>query len=143
MKVCLDTNVFIAVKNKEENFEYSEKIIDSVEVKQIEGSVSTIVLAEVLVGFFQNNEKKEASRFLSSAVLNYDIVPVNIDISQKAAQIRAQFGIKLPDAILSASTILSNSDFLITYNKTLLKKLELQILTPSQFVEKYLEGINH
>ena len=143
MKICLDTNVFITVKNKERDSEFCEKILDSIENKQIEGSVSTIVLAEVLVGFYLNNEKKEADRFLSSAILNYDVIPVNINITQKAAQIRARHGIKLPDAIITASTILSNSKYFITYNKTLIKKLEIQILTPKQFVEEYLEKIDN
>ncbi|MBY8986606.1 MAG: PIN domain-containing protein, partial [Candidatus Lokiarchaeota archaeon] len=118
MKVCLDTNVFITIKNKEEDFESCIKILNAIEEKRIEGSVSTIVLAEVLVGFYIKNEKNEANRFLSSAILNFDVVPVNLDITQMAAQIRVQYGIKLPDAIITASSINSNSDYFITYNKT-------------------------
>lgn len=141
MKVCLDTNVFITVKNKEEDFESCIKIINAIEEKHIEGSVSTIVLAEVLVGFYIKNEKNEANRFLSSAILNFDVVPVNIDITQMAAQIRAQYGIKLPDAIITASSINSNSDYFITYDKTILKKLELQILSPKEFVNNHMNRI--
>jgi len=139
MKVCLDTNVFIAVKNKEEDFEFCIKILDAIEEKYIEGSISTIVLAEVLVGFYMKNEKIEATRFLNSAMLNFDIIPVNIDITQKAAQIRVQYGIKLPDAIITASTINSNSDYFITFNRTMLKKLEIQVLSPMDFVKNHLD----
>ena len=89
MKVNLDTNVFIAIKNKEPDYEYCETIIDSVEDNQIEGVMSIIVLAEVLVGFYQNAENEEADRFSSSAILKYDLIPVNHDLAQKAAQIRA------------------------------------------------------
>jgi len=137
MKVCLDTNIFISVKNKEKNFQYSEKILNLIEENQIQGSLSTIVLTEVLVGFYQNEEKEAANQFLSSAVLNYEIIPVNIDISQKAAQIRAQYQIKLPDAIISASTFLSDAEILITNNKKMLKKLNIQVLTSKEFIEKY------
>jgi len=139
MKVCLDTNVFIAVKNKEEDFEFCIKILDAIEEKYIEGSISTIVLAEVLVGFYIKNEKVEANRFINSAILHFDIIPVNIDITQKAAQIRAQYGIKLPDAIITASTINSNSDYFITFNRTMLKKLEIQVLSPMDFVKNHLD----
>ena len=141
LKVCLDTNVFITIKNKEEDFESCIKILNAIEEKRIEGSVSTIVLAEVLVGFYIKNEKNEANRFLSSAILNFDVVPVNLDITQMAAQIRVQYGIKLPDAIITASSINSNSDYFITYNKTMLKKLEIQILSPKEFVNNHMNRI--
>ena len=140
MKVNLDTNVFIAVKNKEPDYEYCETIINSVEDHQIEGVMSTIVLAEVLVGFYQNAENLEADRFSSRAILNYNLIPVNHDLAQKAAQIRVEYNIRLPDAIISASTIISGSDLFITNDKTLQRKLKIQIITPKEFVEKYLEA---
>ncbi len=140
MRVSLDTNVFLSVKNKEDGYEYCEKIINFIEDKQIDGILSTIVLIEVLVGFYQNSEKDEADRFSSSAMLSYDIIPVNLDIAQKAAQIRAQHNIKLPDAIISASAINSKSEFFITNDRTLLKKLNIKKITPKDFVKKYLEG---
>lgn len=140
MKVCLDTNVFIAIKNKEEDFEFCIKILDAIEEKHIEGSVSTIVLTEVLIGFYLKNEKTAADRFLSSTILNFDIVPVNIDIAIKAAQIRAQFRIRLPDAMITASSINSNSDYFITFNKSMLKKLEIQVLSPVEFVRNHLNN---
>ncbi len=140
MKVCLDTNVFIAVKNKEENFKFCITILDAIEEKYIEGSISTIVLVEVLVGFYMKNEKIEANRFLNSAILNFDVIPVNIDITQKAAQIRVQYGVKLPDAIIIASNINSNSDYFITFNKTMLKKLEIKVLSPIEFVKNHLDN---
>ena len=141
MKVNLDTNIFIAVKNKEPDYEYSEKIIDKIEAKEIEGTMSTIVLAEVLVGFYRNAEKEEANRFSSSALLNYDIIPVNQEVANKSAQIRAQYNIKLPDAIITFSTIFSGSDYLITNDKTLHKKLKIQMITPKEFVEKHLQDV--
>jgi len=140
MRVCLDTNVFLSVKNKEDDHEYCEKIIDFIESKHIDGVLSTIVLIEVLVGFYQNSENYEADRFSSNAALNFDVIPVNFEIAQKAAQLRAQHNIKLPDAIISASTIISKAEFFITNDKTLLKKLDIKKITPKDFVKNYLEG---
>ena len=139
MKVNLDTNVFVSVKNKDDEHEYCEKIINFIEDKHIDGVLSTIVLIEVLVGFYQNSENEEADRFSSSAVLNFDVIPVNFEIAQKTAQLRAQHNIRLPDAIISASTIISKAEFFITNDKTLLKKLDLKKITPKDFVKNYLE----
>jgi len=139
MKVNLDTNVFLSVKNKEADHEYCEKIINSIEDKLIDGVLSTIVIIEVLVSFYQNSENDEVDRFSGSVVLNFGVIPVNFEIAQKAAQLRAQHNIKLPDAIISASTIISKSEFFITNDKTLLKKLDLKKITPKDFVKKYLD----
>ncbi len=140
MKVNLDTNVFLSIKNKEDDHEYCEKIINSIEDKLIDGVLSTIVIIEVLVGFYQNIENDEADRFSSSAVLNFGVIPVNLEIAQKAAQLRAKHNIKLPDAIISASTIISKSEFFITNDKTLLMKLDTKKITPKEFVKNYLEN---
>ena len=140
MKVNLDTNVFLSVKNKEDDHEYCEKIINSIEDKHIDGVLSTIVLIEILVGFYQNSENDEAERFSNSAVLNFDLIPVKFEIAQKAAQIRAQHNIRLLDAIISASTIISKTEFFITNNKMLPKKLNIKIITPKDFVKNHLEA---
>ena len=142
VKVCLDTNIFIAVKNKEPEFENCKQILDSVENKQIEGVMPTIVIAEVLVGFYQNDEVEEANRFLSNAILNFIIIPLNAEISKESAYLRAQNNLKLPDAIVLASAIFSRSDFLITQDKIILKKLLIQKIAPKEFVKNHLEGKN-
>jgi predicted nucleic acid-binding protein len=138
MKVNLDTNIFITVKNQEPHFEYCKQIIDKIENKVLNGVMSTIVLMEVLVGFFQNNEKNAANAFANKAMLNYDLISVDHEIAKKAANIRAQYGIKLPDAIIAATTLLSECDYFITKNKPLLKKLDIQKISPKEFVEKIL-----
>lgn len=139
LKVSIDTNVFIAVKNKEPEFEFCQRILDEIELKKVEGIISTIVLAEVLAGFFQNDEKIEAERFSNKALLNFDLISVNQDIAFEAASIRGNYNIKLPDAIIYATTIMSKADFLITNDKRLLKKIKLEQSTPKEFVEQYLD----
>lgn len=138
MKVNLDTNIFIAVKNKESNFEYSKQILDRIEDKTLNAVISTVVFMEVLVGFYQNNEKDEANSFSNKILLNYDLITVDPEIAIEAAKIRAKFGIKLPDAIIAASTLLSECDYFITNDKPLLEKLDIKKITPKKFVEKFL-----
>ncbi|MBD3255794.1 MAG: PIN domain-containing protein [Candidatus Lokiarchaeota archaeon] len=142
MKVSLDTNVFLAVKNKEPEYEYSKKIIDSIEDKQLEGVMSTIVLAEVLVGFFQNKESDKANRFANKALLNYEMIDVTLETAQKAAKIRAETNIKLPDAIISASSIVAEVDYLISQDQKILKKINVKKISPKDFVEKIMQKDN-
>ncbi len=138
LRVNLDTNVFLAIKNKEPLYEYCERILNEIENKEIEGIISTIVLAEVLVGFFQKNEENEATRFSSSALLNLNIIPVDQEIATKAAYIRAHHGIKLPDALIIATTLLTEANFFITHDKIIHEKINMKIITPKEFVDEYL-----
>lgn len=138
MKICLDTNIFISIKNKEGDAMFCEIILDAIDEKSITAAVSTIVIAEVLVGFYKNNEIKEADRFLSTAMLKYEIMPVNIEISKKAAEIRGSSKIKLPDALIIASVVISRAEIFVTKNISLEKRNEFQILDPKNFVENYL-----
>ena len=140
MKVSLDTNIFLAVKNKEPVFEYNKRIIDSIESKQLEGALSSIVLAEVLVGFYQNKETDKAHRFSSRSIFNHDILEVTLEIAQESAKIRAEHDIKLPDAIIAASTIEAEADYLISQNQTLLKRLKIKKIAPKEFVDNQLES---
>ncbi|MEM1577022.1 MAG: PIN domain-containing protein [Archaeoglobaceae archaeon] len=66
LRVCLDTNVFIEVKNREEGYEYCERILDAIDDGLIEAFVSPIVISEVLVGFYRNKEEFEAKNFMNT-----------------------------------------------------------------------------
>lgn len=121
MKVCLDTNVFIAVKNREPGSDKCERILDSIEAGKHVGVVSTIVLGEVMVGFFLLGEKMEASLFLSKVVQDYVVSPVNVEISRLAAEIRAESGLRFPDAIVVATARENDCELLLTKDKEVLK----------------------
>ncbi|MHA1695075.1 MAG: hypothetical protein ACTSXT_04680 [Candidatus Helarchaeota archaeon] len=47
MKVNLDTNIFISVKNKEEDSHFCGVVLDAIDDNKIKGIVSTIIIAEV------------------------------------------------------------------------------------------------
>lgn len=139
MRDCLDTNVFFAVKNKEDDAQHCERILDAIDDKEIEGIVSTIVIAETLVGFYYNKEAKEAEHFLTQVLNSYQVLPVDVEMSEKAAMLRASQEVKLPDAVIIATAIITNADYLITKDDTLKKKTGIKSLTPQEFVSKYLK----
>ena len=138
MRISLDTNIFLAIKNKEDSSPFCEKILNAIEEKKFTGVLSTVVIAEVLVGFYQNDETWEADEFTQNITAYYEIIPVSMEISQKGAKIRAKYKVKLPDALIIASLDLSETKILITSDKKLNKCPEIKIMSPEKFVEKYL-----
>ena len=133
MKVCLDTNIFISVKNKEPNHKYCEQILDAIDEGNIEAVISTVVATEVLVGFYMNDEEIESKKFNNHILLRYNVQPVTLEIADLAAKIRRN-NLRLPDAIVIATTILSQS-ILITMDKNI-HHPEIEILTPKQLVSR-------
>ena len=138
LRISLDTNIFLAIKNKEDSSPFCEKILNAVEEKKFTGVLSTVVISEVLVGFYQNNEIWEADEFSQNITAYYKIIPISLEVSQKGAKIRAKYNIKLPDALIVASLNLSETKILITSDKVLNKCTEIMIMTPEKFVEKYI-----
>ena len=139
LRISLDTNIFLSIKNKEGSSPFCEKILNAIEEKKFIGVLSTVVISEVLVGFYQNNETWEADEFSHNVTAYYKIIPVSLEVSQKGAKIRAKYNVKLPDALIIASLDLSETKILISSDKGLSKCSEIIIMTPEKFVEKYLK----
>jgi len=102
----------------------------------LEGIISTIVVAEVLVGFYQNKEVQEGEKFMMHVLQKYKVIPVGIEISNKAAKLRSESNIKLSDAIVAVTAF--DADFLITKDDDIKRKIKSAIM-PKEFVVKHLQ----
>jgi len=138
LRVFLDTNIFISIKNKEENANYCEIILDFINENKLEGIISPIVISEVLVAFYLNREYKEAEKLILYILQKFNIIDINTQISIDAAKLRAKSKLKLPDAIIIISA--KNSDFLITDDTEIINNYE-KAITSKNFVENQLKKI--
>ncbi len=134
MKISLDTNIFISVINEESGFEICKKILHLIETREIEGHVSTIVISEILVGYYRNKDNDKVKRFSSYVKNLFQIVKVDLNIASEAARLRVQGKMKLPDALVIASS--KNSDYLITLDEKLINYNSQRILSPDNFWKK-------
>ena len=91
---------------------------------------STITLVETLVHPIRNNHHQLAGRYreilLNTANLTtYDLTP---DIAQKAAEIRANYQIRTPDAIQLAAALQGDAAFFLTNDLNLKKFAEIKVI---------------
>ena len=117
IRISLDTNVILNVINKEELFfDSSRQLLDKISDGELEGVISTVVLSEFLTGFYMNNDIKSSKIFKESLIESrtFIIMPVDTEIADLAAKIRSKDKIKLPDAIILATAILSKSTYLVS-----------------------------
>ena len=66
---------------------------------------------------------------------NLTSMPVDVQLAKAAARVRAQFRLKLPDAIQVAAALIAKADALITNDRELQKKVsEPVVVLLSDFV---------
>jgi predicted nucleic acid-binding protein len=85
------------------------------------GSTSTITLTEVLVHPLRSGHHALCKRYreILLTAKHFRIIPVTHDIAEKAAEIRAVYGFRTPDAIQAATAHYAKADYLLTNDKKL------------------------
>jgi predicted nucleic acid-binding protein len=91
-------------------------------------ALSTITLAEVLTGPFKAGQTALAKRY-EKALLQYRVVDVSTPIAALAAQLRAQYRLKLPDALQLATALDMGATALVTHDRDFSQVSGLDILT--------------
>ena len=117
IRACVDTNIFLNVLNKEPPFyKHSREVLLAIENGVLEGIIPTLVISEILTGFYIDKRDKDASGFLSAILTNdnFRVVPLSLDIAVSSAIIRANTRLKLPDAMVLATAVQLRADFLVS-----------------------------
>jgi len=91
-------------------------------------AVSTVTLSEVLAGPLAAGEEAIARRY-RAMLESWGVVDLTADIAEQAARVRAQYRLKLPDAIQLATALAINADALATHDRAFGKVRGLRILT--------------
>lgn len=128
MRIFLDTNIFLAILNNEENWQLAEKLLLDVHNGKHTGYTSVICVSEILSGFYAENESEKGEIFLADikAINNLTITDVDITIAKDAAKIRAKYKIKLPDAMIASSCNIHKCK-LITQDEDLKRVKEIDV----------------
>jgi predicted nucleic acid-binding protein len=97
---------------------------------QFAGVTSTITLLETLVQPIRNNHHEIAERYReillnTPHLIMFDISP---EIAQKAAEIRANFSVRTPDAIQLAAALHGGATFFLTNDLALQKFNEIKVI---------------
>jgi len=137
-RVILDTNVLLKVYNREPGHESVVEILDQVETGKTMAAISTVTIAEVAVGYHTSGDEAGLKNFILRlrSTGEYAIVDVDIELAGLAGKIRAKTGMRLPDAIIAASGVISGASHVITEDKKFKKASSfIASLTPEEFLK--------
>jgi len=109
-KYLLDTSIIIEALRLH-NLE-AERFLHEKYVGKL--CVSVVSVAELFSG--QSAQDREVARYLKYLISSFELVGLDLETATLAGQLRCNFKISMPDALLAA-TALANNLQLITHNK--------------------------
>lgn len=122
--LMLDTNTIIYFLDGVSDFvDLLAPLFEMIELGQIKANVSVISEAELLVKPYRDNiqDALEVIKFFLDEFPNLKVIPVSREIADQAAKIRADLGIKLPDAIILATALQNQCDLLLGNDLSLMR----------------------
>jgi len=90
-------------------------------------AVTTITIAEVLIGPLQAGDEALARRY-RAVLQSWPIVPLDLDIAEGAARLRASLRLKLADAVQAASALAINAEALVTHDRDFSRVKSLRVI---------------
>ncbi len=129
-RIGLDTNILIYyIEEHPVYLEKIEPIIDRIATGKAIGITSYVTLLELLVKPIKDKRFDLVEQYKKIVLNTLDMVAVEESICLKAAEFRAKYGIRTPDAIQLASVISKNGEVFITNDEKLRSVDEIEVLT--------------
>lgn len=137
--IMLDTNAIIYfLDGTPDLIDLMLALFELVEQDRLKVTLSVINEAELLVKPYRENNTAaiEAVNFFLEEFPNIKISPLNREISRQAAKIRAESGLRLPDAMILATAINNHCDLLLGNDIELMQKASSYI--PTTILSEYI-----
>ena len=121
-RILLDTVALIYFLEENECYsKQAEAIFGRIESGELQGIMTNLVFAELLVPLYRAGEPQAAAG-LANRLINFsnlEIIPLTMEISMEAARLRANHGLRTLDAIHGATAIITQASGILTNDKRL------------------------
>jgi predicted nucleic acid-binding protein len=130
-RIALDTSVFIY--QLQANAKYvglTDEIFVWLQRSKSQGVTSTVTMTELLVQPYRERSQQQADEIygLLSTFPNLAWIAPSLEIADTAARLRAEHGLRTPDALQAATAIGSSATALVTNDATFRRVPGLQII---------------
>jgi predicted nucleic acid-binding protein len=117
--VVVDTTILVGAKNPSEP-EYADcsRLLELAHAHRFRPLLSANTVSEVSVGYSGAEDTNGRQAFLDyvRSARVFELVPVDLQVAHEAARIRADSGLRLPDAVIVATGILGKSECVVTHD---------------------------
>jgi predicted nucleic acid-binding protein len=130
--IAIDTNIFISVFAREPLGERVVPIIDAVANKRTHEFIASVLsFAECAVLPYREGNWAALDQIkLMFQMPNLTVCPMDEEVAEEAARVRAVYNFKMPDAIIAATAIVHGADVLLTNDRLLagIKEIPVSLL---------------
>jgi len=137
-RIALDTSVFIyQLQANRKYVGLTDEIFAWLQRPKSQGATSTITMTELLVRPYRDRNQQRADEIyaLLSTFPNLAWISPSLEIAEVAAGLRAEYGLRTPDALQAATAIRSGATALITNDATFHRVAGLQIMVLDDLLE--------
>ena len=130
-RVALDTSIFIYQLQAHPKYvAFTQGIFTWLEKPKAQGVTSTITMAELLVQPYRDHDQQRADEIygLLSTFPNLSWVSPSLEIADSAAQLRAKYALRTPDALQAATALRSLATALITNDSSFRRIAGIQVV---------------
>ncbi|MBW1717360.1 MAG: PIN domain-containing protein [Deltaproteobacteria bacterium] len=138
--VALDTMLFIySMEARRSYIPFLRSIFYCIEKGLTKGVTSTITLTEVLIKPLkdQNIKAVKSYKFLLNNFPNLRMVNIDPQVAEKGAELRARYGIRIPDALQIASGIENQATIFLSNDCNLKKIKEIEIVLVKEMMDQF------
>ena len=136
----LDTNILLNVKNREEPYyEYSRQVLDAIDDGRIHAVISVVSIAELCAGYYSAGDERGKQELLIHLLTSkgYSVVELDVRLADAAGRIRAETGLRLPDAIIVSSGLERGATCAATHDEEFKRAQRyLEVLTSRELVKR-------
>jgi predicted nucleic acid-binding protein len=129
--LCIETAPFIYLVEKHPKYVgRMRSIIQYIDDGAVMGFSSTVTLTEVLTQPLKMGNSRLVSMYRDILVQsrNFTLVPINVDIAEHAADLRARYNLKTPDALQVAVALHAGCDAFLSNDFGLKRVTEVRVL---------------
>ena len=120
--VLLDTVALIYFLEAHERYgPVAESVLRRIERRKLKGIISSLVFAELLVPLYRVGNDKAAAGLFSQVAdfTNLTVHELDAETAAMAAKLRAEHGLRTPDAIHAATALMTEADGILTNDRQL------------------------
>lgn len=117
-------------------FGAANAVFGSIESGKSSAVTSTVVLTEILVQPYRNENLPQAEAFygLLTTLPNLEWVPPSLPIANLAAALRASYRMQTPDALIAATAVLCRASAFLTNDPIFRRITSLEVLILDEYV---------
>ena len=127
--VLLDSAPIIYVVERNPTFAPKFRpLFEAQHVGRLRFAITTIAFAEVLVGPLRAGDEALEQRY-RSVLESWRVVPLDSEIADSSARLRANYRLRLPDAIQAASSLAIGAAALVTHDRDFSRVDSLRVIS--------------